>query len=117
MHSDTYPRYIHLNENKREVFILELKHNRTSKEGMKQIIDNNYAAKYILARDVVFSISINYNQVAKTINSIAYIINKKKYTEIEKYFKVYISEENLLIKSIFTELKFRKGDTDENSND
>ena len=63
---------------------------------MKQIIDNNYAAKYILARDVVFSISINYNQVAKTINSIAYIINKKKYTEIEKYFKVYISEEDLL---------------------
>ena len=103
-------------ENKREVFILELNHSKTSEEGVKQIIDNNYAAKYISTRDVVYSISINYNQVTTTIDSFGYIINEKNHTEIEKYFKVYIPEEELLIKSIVTEVKLRKEDTDENLN-
>ena len=103
-------------ENKREVFILELNHSKTSEEGVKQIIDNNYAEKYISTRDVVYSISINYNQATTTINSFGYIINEKKQSEIEKYFKVYIPEEELLIKSIVTEVKLRKEDTDENLN-
>ena len=104
-------------QNKREVFVLELKYNKTSKEGMKQIVDNNYSEKYIASRNVVFSISINYNQVAKTINSFGYIINKKKKAEIEKHFKVSISEEDLLINSIVAELKSKEGDTNANLND
>ena len=75
------------NENKRELFIIKLKYNRTSKKGMKQIIDNSYAIKHLETRDIVFSISISYDKALKTINSIGYIIYNKDHPVIENTLK------------------------------
>ena len=99
------------NENKRELFIIELKCNRDSKEGINQIIVKNYAIKHLETRDIVFSISINYDEALKTINSIEYIMYKKDDPVIKKHFKVSIMLISVCVDAEVTELQLRKGDS------
>ena len=99
------------NENKRELFIIELKYNRASKEGMNQITDKNYVTKHLETRDIVFSISITYDEALKTINSIEHIIYKKDDPVIEKHFKVSIMLISVCVDAEVTELQLRKGDS------
>ena len=104
------------NENKRELFIIELKYNKTSKEGMDQIKERNYAGKHLETRDIVFLISINYKVKNKTIDSIGHSIYKKNYPEIEKHFEVSIMNTSVCVDAEVTEVtevtKPRKEDTD-----
>ena len=98
------------NENKRELFIIELKYNKTSKKARKQIIDKNYAIKHLETRDIVFSISINYSKALGTINSIGHMEYEKDYPVIEKHFKVSMMQMSVCVDAEVTEIKLRKGD-------
>ena len=98
------------NENKRELFIIELKYNKTSKKARKQIIDKNYAIKHLETRDIVFSISINYDEALKTINSIEHIKYEKEYPVIERHFEVSMMQMSVCVDAEVTEVQLRKGD-------